>query len=277
MRTLICVLLIWSMGCQPTNGPEPSKKQDTIPNQVTAKQRVDALKKLYKLTLMKSYSTDDLKVYRAQSKDRDTLVGVGSNGELFEGVELIATTTHPAYIARYALGIFVSPQQRPKWQGSDGYLSMVEDPKKIGDVYRFYTNLKGNWMLYTWDPNTQKLTSTSLMPMLHARYQKETTPQTPICARKAAYCGCWPKNPCMQLNTLDKNVYAGDATHRRLNDKPGEPTAYVYCATYPCPTGQCLECHPYPTPCTASCKTSPRPSYCKFDKHRYCREYKTLH
>ena len=240
---------------------------------MTAPQRIDALKKRYKLTLMKSYSTQALSVYRAQGTGRDTLVGVGSNGELFEGIELLETTTHPAYIARYALGVFVSPQTRPKWRGDDGYLSTVEDPKKVDGVYTFYANIKGAWMRFSWHPKTRKLTRQSLMTMLQARYTKEITTQPPVCASKAPWCGCWPKDPCMQLNTLDKTVYRGEATHRKLSHRVGEQNAYVSCQTFDCPTGQCLECHTYPSPCTASCPTSPRPSYCAFDQQHICRAY----
>lgn len=150
MRRLMCLSAFLIVGCQQP-GPPPTP----------TKQRVEALKKLYTLSPMKAHSTKSLEVYRAQSKDRDTLVGVGSNGELFEGVELLETTTHPRYIALYALGVFVSPTQR--LASNDGYLALIEAPNKMDNVFQFDANVKGQWTRYTWHPKTKKLTTQSLI------------------------------------------------------------------------------------------------------------------
>ena len=262
-------------GCQNAKVSEqphqttPPKVDRRVNSSDAREASVKELERHYKLAPMRVNSTDDVTVYRARNDSQDTLIGVGTNGEVLEGADLINATDRPIYVARLALGVFVSPMQSPLYENGDGYLGLTEPPRKVGGVYEFHAHVDDVWMRYTWNPATEKLTSEDLTQTLRARHEKETTGEI-ICARKAAYCGCWTSQLCFRADKLDPEVYPGDATHRRLAMRVGDIRAYVSCDSHACAHGDCYECAGPPAPCTASCKETPAPYYCAVNTQGIC-------
>lgn len=163
MRLQFVIMILGLTACQQPGTPgqktQPEQDIEQPPVLLTPEQRVKELEKLYTLKPMRVYSTEHLTVYRAQGAGRDTLVGVASNGEFFEGMELLDATSDPVYVARYALGVTVSPKQHVAHEDSDGYLDVTEDPQKIGDLYQFDARIDDEWTRYTWNPRTKELSS----------------------------------------------------------------------------------------------------------------------